>query len=264
MSKKANIILLVVTLAVLAAITTWSLIHRKVEVPEPVIVEPAEVEVVKPPVNTLLLEHIFNVKEKKQEFNNVTNIQKKYGLYYFKSVVSKKGEKDIVVEAKLNQDFETLEWKEKNPKKNLNVVAIRQKNKIILTGTFDNKKDNKREIYIDDRKWQQIYQLGMMKFAAKENIGKSIEFWSLNPDEPWNAMVIAANKESLETITLNGKKVKTVRLRICLAGLLSPFWTGDYWYRLSDGFFVRAKISGDLFVELKEGKKEIKVASKKP
>ncbi|OFZ54173.1 MAG: hypothetical protein A2231_11210 [Candidatus Firestonebacteria bacterium RIFOXYA2_FULL_40_8] len=235
-----------------AAIIAWLFIPKKTE---PVaVVEEKPVVVAKPLLTGLFVEHIFNVKEKKDGYKNTVNIYKKDNLYFFKSVITKKGQKDITAEAKLNKDFETIEWKCNNPKKNIQVSALRKGNKIILTGTFDKKENNKKEINIDARKWQQVYQLGLMKFAVKEPVGKSIEFWSLNPDEPQNAMVLAAVKESRELIDLHGKKVGAARLKICLAGFLSVFWTGDYWFRLSDGFFVRGKISGDIFVELQEEK----------
>src|SRR3989339_153279 len=232
----------------------WFFVSKKIE---PVtVVEEKPIEAVKPLLTGLFAEHIFNVKEKKQVYKNVINIRKENNIYYFNGVVIKKGEKNIVTEAKLNTDFETLEWKFTDPKKGIKVAAVRKGNKIILTGTFDKKENNKKEINIDERKWLQIYQLGMMRFAVKETKGKSIEFWSLNPDDPGNVMVLAAVKENQETIELNGKTIKTARLKICLAGFLSFFWTGDYWFRLSDGFFVRAKVSGDIFVELKEEKQK--------
>jgi len=241
-------ILLAAVLIILVSILVWLLIPRPAVQK---IVEP-----VKPPkVNSLFTEHIFNIKEKKQPLINIVNIRKEGNLYYFSSRVIKKGKKDVITEAKLNTDFETKEWKFTNPEKNIKVTAVRKENKILLTGTFDNKENNKKEINIDERKWQQIYQLGFMKFAVSSDKANSIEFWCLNPDEPGNAMVLVAAKESREIIELNGSRIKTAKLKICLAGLLSVFWTGDYWFRLSDGFFVKAKVSGDLFVELKQEKK---------
>ena len=250
MTRKINIILTVLTLILSVSLTAWFFCLRRAVPVTAGAEKPADAS--KASFAFLYLEHTFNVKEKDQGFKNIVSIRKKNNIYYFDSRDIKG--KNTVTEAKLNMDFETIEWKFSNPKKNINVKAVRTGNKIFVTGTFDKKENNKKEINIDDRKWQQIYQLGMMKFAVKEAKGKNIEFWCLNPDDPGNAMVIAAAKEGTETIMLNGRKIETARLRICLAGLLSVFWTGDYWFRVSDGFFVRAKVSGDIFVELKEEK----------
>ena len=252
MRKKTYIILIIATLVLSVTVTVMFFPPCRPKPEIEVIQKPKEI--IKPLISPLFKEHIFIIKEKKQDFENIVNIRKKGDLYYFDSREIKG--KYTVTEAKLNMDFETIEWKFSYPKKNINVVAVRKGNKIFLTGTFDNKENNKKEINIDERKWQQVYQLGLMKFAVKEVKGKSVEFWCLNPNEPGNAMVIAATKEGQETITVNGNKTETARLRICLAGLLSVFWTGDYWFRLSDGFFVKAKVSGDLFVELKEEKQK--------
>ena len=253
MKKPVKFILFYGTLVALGLIIVYSFI-LKITKPGTVTTEKSE-EIAKPLDSGLFAEHIFNISEKKQTYISTIKIYKKNNIYYFNSKVIKIGEKDVVTEAKMNMDFETLEWKYFNQKKNINVAAVRKGNKIFLTGTFGNKKNNKKEVCIDERKWQQVYQLGLMSFAVKEPIGKSIEFWSLNPDEPESAMVLAATNESRETINLNGKKIKTARLKIGLAGFLSVFWTGDYWFRLSDGYFVKAKVSGEIFVELKEGKK---------
>jgi len=204
-------------------------------------------------------EYTFHVKEKKRQYKNIIKIQNKHGVYYYNSILTEKGEQDIVADAKLNMDFETLEWREINPRKNINVVAVRKGNVIFLTGTFDNKHNNKKEIYIDERKWQQIYQLSMMRFAAKQSKENWVEFWCLNPDRPGNAMVLSAVKKKKETIELYGEKMEAQKLRISIAGFLSMFWSGNYWYRPSDGFFVRAKISGDVFVELRDEKNEKKL-----
>ena len=213
-----------------------------------------EVSPKKPDHRSVLLskEYTYYVKEKKREYKNIVNIRNKQGIYYYNGILMEKGEKDIVTEAKLNMDLETIEWKMVNPKKNIKVVAVRKGNVILLTGTFDNKQNNKKEIYIDERKWQQIYQLGMMQFAVKQTKENWIEFWCLNPDNPGNAMVLSAVKKKRETIDIFGEKMEAAKLKISIAGFLSIFWSGNYWYRPSDGFFVRAKLSGDVFVELND------------
>ncbi|OGF47860.1 MAG: hypothetical protein A2452_12135 [Candidatus Firestonebacteria bacterium RIFOXYC2_FULL_39_67] len=199
-------------------------------------------------------EYIFNINEKGTEYKNFVNINKIESGYYLKSTVNKEEEKDSVMEAKLNKDFETVEWKLKNPKKSIDVIAVREGNIIILTGTFSGKENNKKEIYIDNRPWHQIFQLGLMKFAISETKEKSIEFWGLRPDNPESSGVLAASKDKVETIEVNGKKIETAKLRIGLAGWLSIFWTGDYWFRLSDGLYIMAKPTGNVSAVLVEEK----------
>jgi hypothetical protein len=199
-------------------------------------------------------EYIFNIYEKGAIYKNIVKIDKIEDGYYLKSTVTKEEDKDFITEAKLNKDFETVEWKLKDLKKNMDVTAVREGNKIIITGMFDGKEDNKKEIGIDDRPWHQIFQLGLMKFAITDTKEKSIEFWGLRPDNPGSSGVLAASKDKIETIEINGKKMEASKLRIGLAGWLSIFWTGDYWFRLSDGLYIKAKPAGNVSAELIEEK----------
>ena len=48
-------------------------------------------------------------------------------------------------------------------------------------------------------------------------------------------------KKRIDTISINGKEVEAVYITVSLTGLLSIFWTGKYWYRKSDGVFLRYK-----------------------
>ncbi|OGF48779.1 MAG: hypothetical protein A2044_08735 [Candidatus Firestonebacteria bacterium GWA2_43_8] len=202
------------------------------------------------PIELFSKEYVFNIDEKGLLYQNFVKIDKIESGYYLKSTVTKEEEKDSLTEAKLNNEFETIEWKIKNPRKNIDVTAVREGNKIIITGSFDGKDNNKKEVYIDDRPWHQIFQLGMMKFAITETKERSIEFWGLRPDSPGNAGVLAASKDKIETIDVDGKKIEASKLRIGLAGWLSIFWTGDYWFRLSDGLYIKAKPAGNVSAEL--------------
>jgi len=204
--------------------------------------------------NVLSKEYVFKVNEKGLEYQNFVRIEKLEDGYYLKSLETKEDSKDSVIEAKLNKEFETVEWKYKNPKKNLDVLAVREGNKITITGAFDGKANNKKELNIDARPWHQIFQLGLMKFAVTDTKVNSIEFWGLRPDSPETAGVLAASKDKLETIEINGKIIETSKLRIGLAGWLSIFWTGDYWFRLSDGLYIKARPTGNVVAELIEEK----------
>jgi len=244
-----KITLIAVALILFLSAAVWLLIPKREEV---IIPE----DVAKPLLTMLSTEYTYNVVEKGKKFKNIAIIKKTGNNYQFKSTEKRGNQKDIVVDAKLNVNYETLEWKLDNPRKNIKVTAVRSGNKIILSGTFEQKQNNKREIYIDDRKWLQVYQLGVMKFAASGKKDTSFEFWSLNPDDPGSAMVLFATNKGPETMNIDGVKIKTARLKIGLAGIMSMFWTGDYWFRVPEGVFVKAKISGDMAVLLKGEKKK--------
>lgn len=197
-------------------------------------------------------EYLFTINEKGQVYQNSVDLKKLEQGYYLKSFVTKDDQKDSITEAKLNADYETIEWRYKSQKGDIDVVAVRQENKIILSGKFGGKENNKKEMSIDNRPWHQIFQLGLMKFAITEKGPDSVEFWGLRPDNPETIGVLAARRDKIETIEVNGKQVEASKLRIGLAGWLSIFWTGDYWFRKSDGLYIKAAPTGNVTAELIE------------
>jgi len=228
----------------LLMLASWLFLQKKTTAP------PLE-KAATPALNMLTTEFTYSVVEKGQKRKSTAVIRRKGDVYLFNSTETAAGKKKVVVAATLNPDYETLDWKLNNPEKNIKVTAKRVNDRIILTGAFDKKENNRKEIGIDGRKWLQIYQLGLMKFALNGKKDESFEFWTLNPDDPGSAMVLFANQKGAQAIEVNGEKTAADSLKIGLAGLLSVFWSGDYWFRLSDGIFIKAKVSGDIFVELK-------------
>ena len=197
-------------------------------------------------------EYLFTINEKGVIYQNIVELKALENGYYIKSIVTKAEDKDSLTEAQLNMDYETLEWRYKNQKGDIDVFAVRQENKIIITGKFGGKENNKKEVGIDNRPWHQIFQLGMRKFAIAEKGPDNVEFWGIRPENPEAVGVLAARREKIEMIELNGKKVEASKLKIGLAGWLSIFWTGDYWFRRSDGLYLKAVPTGGVTAELAE------------
>ena len=199
--------------------------------------------------------YVLDIKEKGEKYLSYVEITKlKAGGLYLKNTVTKEDLKDMVVESKLNNKLETVEWRYKSKKSELDVVAVREGDKIIVTGKFDCKENNRKELGIDSRPWYQIFQIGVSSFAIAGSGDNSIEFWGLRPDSPGSSGVLAATRDKTETIEVNGKKVEACKLRIGLAGWLSIFWTGDFWFRKTDGVYIKASPGGDSSVELIEEK----------
>ena len=63
-------------------------------------------------------------------------------------------------------------------------------------------------------------------------------FWVVNPFEA-RAYQMQAIGESREVIDDNGKSLTAARVRVRPNGFLAPFWSTLYWFRPSDGRFVR-------------------------
>jgi hypothetical protein len=143
----------------------------------------------------------------------------------------------------LDSDLDTLSWTYHAPHKKTKVKAVRKENRIFLEGT-DEGDPIKKTFKINRLPWNQSFNIGLEKFALSSE--KAMQFWAIGTTGPGNMKITKFNvkKKKTETITLNepgtpGKQVEAVYLTISLSGILSLFWTGKYWYRKSDGWFLR-------------------------
>ena len=133
-----------------------------------------------------------------------------------------------------------LNWAFENSKENTKVTASREGNKIFLKGQGKGKLIEKT-FKINKLPWNQTFNIGLERFALSPE--RSMIFWSIGTRGPGNMKItrFKVKKKGIETITINGKEVEAVYITISLTGLLSIFWTGKYWYRKSDGVFLRYK-----------------------
>jgi len=52
-------------------------------------------------------------------------------------------------------------------------------------------------------------------------------------------------RQGVESLSVPSGQTSAVRVELRLGGLLAPFWRGRYWFRASDGLFLRFDGSGD-------------------
>ena len=140
----------------------------------------------------------------------------------------------------VDTNLAALSWAFEDPKENTKVTASRQENKISLQGKSKGKPVNKT-FKINKLPWNQTFNIGLERFVLSPE--KSMIFWGIGTSGPGNMKItrFKVKKKRIETITINGKEVEAVYVTISLTGLLSIFWTGRYWYRKSDGVFLRYK-----------------------
>lgn len=143
----------------------------------------------------------------------------------------------------VDKNLATISWNYEEPHKKTNVTAKRKGNRIYLSG-MDRGKPIEKTFKIDELPWNQTFNIGLEHFALAPE--KSMKFWSIGTSGPGNMKITTfkVKKKKTETITVNGKAVEALHMRMSLTGLLSIFWSGSYWYRKSDGRFVRYKGKG--------------------
>ena len=87
---------------------------------------------------------------------------------------TEKGELNREHEVTLNSKFETLKWKFHSPKTGLTIDAYKKDDAVILTGTKDGKKTEKK-FDLKKKPWMQIFPTGLEGFSLSSQ--KTIEFW---------------------------------------------------------------------------------------
>lgn len=135
-------------------------------------------------------------------------------------------------------DLGTRAWTFSDPARGMDLDASVLDGRIVLAGSFKGKKVDKRFV-AGGPPWNQLFQMGLGPFVLSGN--EETSFRSIGTEGPGELKIgkMSVTRKGEEEIELDGHRIAAIRLRISLSGLLSIFWHGDYWYRKSDGLFLR-------------------------
>ncbi len=139
-------------------------------------------------------------------------------------------------------------WSYQSGDENTRVSAQRENERIFLKGIHKGKEIEKT-FKINELPWNQAFNVGLERFATSGE--KSMRFWAIGTSGPGDMKItkFAVKKKEIENITLAPdtakiKKFEAVHIQVSLTGLLSIFWTGNYWYAKDDGCFLRYQGKG--------------------
>lgn len=135
----------------------------------------------------------------------------------------------------LDRDGKSYKFTYQDSVKNINLSAIKDGENIFVKGNSGDSIIDKI-VKIDDKPWKQPMSYSLSEFAL--SVKKKIEFWIIRIDK-LKVVKMQAEKSEPEEITINGKKYHSTKIKISAAGVRSKFWHGHYWFRYSDGFFLR-------------------------
>lgn len=136
-----------------------------------------------------------------------------------------------------NLDGSTWKFTHTDSTKNIDFSAIKNGNEIILYGK-NGKIFIDKTVEIDDSPWKQSMSYSLSEFALSNK--DHLEFWIIRLDK-FEAIKMKAEKEELEEITIVNEQYLAVKVKISATGFRSAFWHGYYWFRNSDGLFLRYK-----------------------
>jgi hypothetical protein len=152
---------------------------------------------------------------------------------------TREDQSEIVQIFSLNSALETLAWSYSEAAKNTVVSAKRDGKFILLTGKHKGEPIEKK-FKTKNLPWNQFFNMGLEPFV-RSNLKKT-KFRAIGTRGPGDMKITsftAKRQKKSEIIKIMGQDVATVHIKISLSGLLSMFWSGHYWYRKSDGAFVR-------------------------
>lgn len=134
-----------------------------------------------------------------------------------------------------NQDHSTVRWEVRNPGSGLDLAVQRDGNLLIVAGKYKGK-EAKEELKIDDLPWYQFVEVSLSDFVRSAR--ERTEFWIIQPNNLKHYKLVAI-KQKTECITVHGQEVEAVQVKVTVSGVGSLFWSTQYWYRRSDGLYLR-------------------------
>ena len=134
-----------------------------------------------------------------------------------------------------NAQSETVSMNFRNSIYDSEYNAVRKSDIISISGKINGKIADK-DIKIDSGSWYQAAEYSLMNFVLSGE--KSCKYWLVSPADLKATKFVAYN-EGIETITLNKSKVQAYRVRVTLDNWMSVFWSVNYWFRASDGLYIK-------------------------
>ncbi|MBN2461693.1 MAG: hypothetical protein JXB60_08795 [Candidatus Cloacimonetes bacterium] len=122
-----------------------------------------------------------------------------------------------------------------NSETNTALKAYREENTLYLTGILSGK-DFSKKFAIDDLPWYQSMSYSLTGLVSSPE--PEVQFWLLRIDKP-KIYKMKAMKKGIEILDSNGMIIEAQKIEVRLAGFFSQFWQSHYWFRLSDGLFVK-------------------------
>jgi hypothetical protein len=134
-----------------------------------------------------------------------------------------------------NASSDTVQWVMERNDEDTSIHACRRPHAIIIQGRWKGHQINKK-LPVDDAPWYQATSWSLRAFVLSPQ--EAIRFWTVRIDT-LRAYKIKAVKKRRMILNLNGVKEKAVEVELRLGGMLSLFWKSSYWFRQSDGVFLR-------------------------
>lgn len=138
----------------------------------------------------------------------------------------------------VDRSLKSTAWEFEDRQKNTKVSARLADDEVRFEGIHRGRKFS-RGLKVRGDFWNQTFNLGLRDFVI--NGRKKMKFCAIGVSGPGEMKMgkFTVTREGTEKTMVNGEHVDSVRIKITLSGMLSMFWHGDYWYRKTDGRFLK-------------------------
>lgn len=157
---------------------------------------------------------------------------------------------DVTDEFILDKDYDLAQWRRISAEERTDFTAKREGDTLVVTGTFKGR-PIKKKIPVEGKEVHIYPNYSLGKFALSGQ--KSMKLWSLRRDE-MTLLPMTARNDGEETIKVNGKDVKAVKIYYTIEGKLrEKHFNHTYYYRKPDGVFIKKKeVKGEIEELVKE------------
>lgn len=160
--------------------------------------------------------------------------------------VSEEGDFKVEEDYVLSPEHETLWWHVVDNQRKIDYTGEKKGNKLLINGQFFGVQISKT-IQLDDRAFYYNPKFGLVDFVRSGK--KSGTFWGFRHDELKAYPMKAINKGE-EVISVNGGDVEAIKVYWTVNDFRSTFFKRVYWFRKSDGMYIKQMVSGGKFREL--------------
>lgn len=145
--------------------------------------------------------------------------------------------------ALLDRHFGTINVKTTIPKRDTEYVIRRNTARLEFEGVHRGEPLDKT-VDIDRNPFYTNPTIGLRGFVLSgDDKGR---FWMLHPDN-LKVYPIKARRDGVETVEVNNRRVEAVRVEWGLTGVRSLFYNRVFWFRASDGLFLKSDEADDIY-----------------
>jgi len=133
-----------------------------------------------------------------------------------------------------NKNYQTTKFVYQD--KDSNYTVVPQHGKLVASGIRDGEKLYEEFKLEEDSPWWQSMSYSLSRFVNSEAQEVSYQVFVIGK---LDVMQMQAEKEEIETIAIEGTNYNASKVKISISGFWGNFWSAYYWFRESDGLFLK-------------------------